>query len=129
LKSTKVKFAAYCLTTGLLAVLIAGFTGCAAKSAATTTPKAAIVSIAITPSNPPDLTVHNNLQLTATATYADGSTGDITNTANWTGFNNTVLTVSTTGSVYGVSAGSAKVNAALGGITSLPVLVTVVAPQ
>jgi hypothetical protein len=127
LKSTKVKFAAYCFSLGLMAIMVTGFTGCAAKSA--TTPKAAIVTIEISPTTPPDLTVHTNLQLTATATYADGSTGDITNTANWTGFNNTVLTVSTTGSVYGVSAGSAKVNAALGGITSLPVLVTVVAPQ
>jgi len=129
LKGKIIKFAAYCLTIGLLAVLITGLTACAAKTTVpTTTAKAEIVSIAITPSDPPDLTVHNNLQLTATATYADGSTGDITNSATWTGFNNTVLTVSARGSVYGVSAGSAKVNAALSGITSSPVLVTVVAP-
>ena len=128
MKSTKVRFAAYCVTIGLMAILITGFTACSTKSTTTTTEKATIVSITITPSSPPNLTVHTNMQLTATATYADGSTGDITNSATWTGFNNTVLTVSNAGSVYGVSAGSAKVNAALNGITSAPVLITVVSP-
>jgi uncharacterized protein YjdB len=42
------------------------------------------------------------------------------------GFNNTVLTVSSTGLVYGVSAGSAKINATMGSVTSLPVTVTIV---
>jgi hypothetical protein len=111
-----------------MAILITGFTACSTKSTTTTTEKATIVSITITPSSPPNLTVHTNMQLTATATYTDGSTGDITNSATWTGFNNTVLTVSNAGSVYGVSAGSAKVNAALNGITSAPVLITVVSP-
>jgi hypothetical protein len=128
LKDKIIKLAAFCLTIGIIIILIMGTAGCSSKTATTNTPKASIVSIAITPSNPPNLTVHTNLQLTATATYADGSTGDITNSVTWTGFNNTVLTVSTTGSVYGVSAGSAKVNAALNGVTSDPVLITVVSP-
>jgi hypothetical protein len=93
---------------------------CSSNSATTTTTAtAAIVSIAITPANPPDVAVHGNLQLKATATYNDGKTGDITNTASWMGFN---------GLVYGVSTGSAKVNASMGSVSSLPVLVTIVSP-
>jgi trimeric autotransporter adhesin len=119
------------LATGLVVSLMMNISACsstAATSAATSTAATAtIVSIAITPFNPPNVAVHGNLQLKATATYSDGKTGDITNTANWMGFNNTVLTVSSTGLVYGVSIGSAKVNASMGSITSLPVLVTIAA--
>lgn len=119
------------LATGLIVSLIMNISACsstAATNATTSTAAAAaIVSIAITPENPPNVVVHGNLQLKATATYSDGKTGDITNTATWMGFNNTVLTVSSTGLVYGVSVGSAKVNAGMGSITSLPVLVTIAA--
>jgi hypothetical protein len=106
---------------------MSGISACASSSAATTTTNTtAIVSIAVTPENPPNVPVRANLQLKATATYSDGKTADITNTASWMGFNNTVLTVSSTGLVYGVSIGSAKINATLGSVTSLPVTVTIV---
>jgi len=121
------KFVSNCLAAGLIAALIMGISACSTNAARTTTaPTAAIVSIAITPENPPNVPVHSNIQFTATATYSDGKTADITNTANWMGFNNTVLTVSSTGLVYGVSAGSAKINATMGSVTSLPVTVTIV---
>jgi hypothetical protein len=104
-----------------------GISACSTNATRNTTaPTAAIVSIAITPENPPNVPVHSNIQFTATATYSDGKTADITNTANWMGFNNTVLTVSSTGLVYGVSAGSAKINATMGTVSSLPVTVTIV---
>ena len=123
------KFVSNCLAAGLIAALIMGISACSTNATRTTTaPTAAIVSIVITPENPPNVAVHANLQLKATATYSDGKTVDITNTANWMGFNNTVLTVSSTGLVYGVSAGSAKINATMGTVTSLlPVTVTIVA--
>ena len=118
-----------CLAAGLIMALIMSISACSSNAATTaTTPTAAIVSIAITPVNPPDLAVHGNLQLKATATYNDGKTVDITNTASWMGFNDTVLRVSSSGLVYGVSTGSAKVNASMGLVSSLPVLVTIVSP-
>ena len=121
------KFVSNCLAAGLIAALIMGISACSTNATRTTTaPTAAIVSIVITPENPPNVAVHANLQLKATATYSDGKTADITNTANWMGFNNTVLTVSSTGLVYGVSIGSAKINATMGTVTSLPVTVTIV---
>ena len=127
MKSKAARFIGYCLTIGLIMSLMSSISACASSSAAaTTTTTTAMVSIAITPENPPNVSVHANLQLKATATYSDGKTADITNTANWMGFNNTVLTVSSTGLVYGVSVGSAKINATLGTVTSLPVTVTIV---
>jgi len=121
------KFVSNCLAAGLIAALIMGISACSTNATRNTTaPTAAIVSIAITPENPPNVPVHSNIQFTATATYSDGKTADITNTANWMGFNNTVLTVSSTGLVYGVSAGSAKINATMGTVSSLPVTVTIV---
>ena len=127
MKSKAARFIGYCLTIGLIISLMSSISACASSSAAaTTTTTTAMVSIAITPENPPNVSVHANLQLKATATYSDGKTADITNTANWMGFNNTVLTVSSTGLVYGVSVGSAKINATLGTVTSLPVTVTIV---
>ncbi len=128
MNSKAARFIGYFLAAGLMMSLIMSVSACSSNSVTTTTTgNAAIVSIAITPANPPNVAVHGNLQLKATATYSDGTTGDITNTATWTGFNNTVLTVSSTGLVYGVSTGSAKVNAGMGSVTSLPVLVTIVA--
>jgi Bacterial Ig-like domain (group 2) len=123
------RFVSICLAAGLIMALLLSVSACSSNAATTTTPAtAAIVSIAITPANPPNVAVHGNLQLKATATYSDGKTGDITNTASWMGFNDTVLTVSSTGLVYGRSSGSAKINASMGSISSLPVLVTIVAP-
>ena len=128
MNSKAARFIGYCLTLGLIVSLMSGISACSSSSAATTTTStSAIVSIVITPENPPNVAVHGNLQLKATATYSDGKTADITNTANWMGFNNTVLTVSSTGLVYGVSVGSAKINATMGTVTSLlPVTVTIV---
>jgi trimeric autotransporter adhesin len=122
-----VQFIAYCLVIGLIASFILGTAACSSKTAATTAAKT-IVSIAITPNPPPNVTIHTNLQFTATATYTDGTTADISNVANFMGFNDTILKISTTGLAYGVSAGSVKINATWEGVTSLPVLVTVVTP-
>jgi Bacterial Ig-like domain (group 2) len=127
LKSKAKRFIGYCLVVGLVMSLLMSISACSSNTTTSaTTGTAAIVSITITPANPPNVPVHGNLQLKATATYSNGTTGDITNTATWTGFNNTVLTVSSTGLVYGVSTGSAKVNVGMGSVTSLPVLVTIV---
>jgi Bacterial Ig-like domain (group 2) len=129
LKNKAARFFGYFLAAGLILSLIMSVSACSSNAATTaTTATGTIVSIAITPTNPPNVAVHGNLQLKATATYSDGKTGDITNTATWMGFNDTVLTVSSSGLVYGRSTGSAKVNASMGSITSLPVLVTIVSP-
>ena len=50
-------------------------------------------------------------QFTATATMADGSTQDVTNQAAWSSSDSSIATVSSSGMVTGVAAGSVTVAA------------------
>ena len=64
MNSKAARFIGYCLTIGLTVSLMSGISGCSSSSAATTTTTTtAIVSIAVTPENPPNVAVHANLQL------------------------------------------------------------------
>ncbi|MFZ0317670.1 MAG: IPT/TIG domain-containing protein, partial [Candidatus Sulfotelmatobacter sp.] len=83
---------------------------------------APLVSITVSPSNPTLSAISpQTLQLTATGTYADGSTGDLTLSVNWTSSNSSVATlVAVPGSpafVLPVSNGSTNITATFGGIS------------
>lgn len=56
-------------------------------------------------------------QLTATVTYADGSTADVTADAEWSSSDDTVATVSETGLVTAVAEGSATITATFMGLS------------
>ena len=71
------------------------------------------------------VSVGGNVQFTATGTYDDGSTGDITGQVVWHSSNTAKATVSATGVVHGVAAGTANIYAQLYGITSNTLIVTV----
>ena len=73
-------------------------------------------SIGVTPANP-SLAVHSTAQLSATGTYSDDSTQDLSSTATWTSSDATVATVSSGGLVTAVAAGTATISAASGSIT------------
>ena len=73
-------------------------------------------SIGVTPANP-SLAVHSTAQLSATGTYSDNSTQDLSSTATWTSSDATVATVSSGGLVTAVAAGMATISAASGSIT------------
>ena len=66
------------------------------------------------------------LPLTATATYSDSSTQDVTTTATWTSSDNALATVSTLGVVKGLAATSAVTITATFGGQSGPVSLAVV---
>jgi len=66
------------------------------------------------------------LPLTATATYSDSSTKDVTTQATWTSADNTLATVSTLGVVRGVATSAAVTMTAVFGGQSGPVSVAVV---
>lgn len=73
-------------------------------------------SIAVTPATP-SVDVGNTQQFTATGTYSDSSTADITSSVTWTSSNTDAMTiVSNTGLATGVAAGSATITATLGAI-------------
>src|SRR5205814_2370843 len=87
-----------------------------------------LASIALTPANP-SIPVNTSQQLTATGTYNDGSTRDLTLLVTWAPSSNaSVATVSATGLVTGVGAGAATVTANLGSIMQ-STTVTVTAPS
>lgn len=76
-----------------------------------------LLSIAITP-NPVSLMGLTPQQLTATGTFSDGSTADISGQVTWNSLNLAVATVSSTGVVTGTgSAGTATITATLNGVT------------
>jgi trimeric autotransporter adhesin len=89
-----------------------------------TVTEAILQSIAVTaPSS--SFALGFNLQLTATGTYSDGSTQNLTASVSWTSSNLGIAVVSNTGLVAGVVVGDITASASLQGITgSLPISVT-----
>jgi uncharacterized protein YjdB len=74
-----------------------------------------LTGIAIAPLNG-SVNVGSTLQYTATGTYSDGSTQNITGSVNWTSSNTAIATVSTGGLVSGVKSGTANIKATSGGL-------------
>jgi outer membrane protein assembly factor BamB/uncharacterized protein YjdB len=77
---------------------------------------ATLLSIAVTPNNP-TVTVGKTKQLTATGSYSDGSTQDLTAQVTWESSDPAKATVSNTGLVTGENYGSTTVTATLEGIS------------
>ena len=85
---------------------------------ATVNSAATLQSIAVTPSNP-SISPSKTQQFTATGTYSDGSTKNITTTVTWASSNNAVATIGTsTGLATGMTAGTSQITATLGGVVS-----------
>ncbi|MGZ6005541.1 MAG: galactose oxidase-like domain-containing protein [Candidatus Saccharimonadales bacterium] len=87
-------------------------------SATVSTPPSSptLTSIAVTPTSP-SIAVGATQQFTATGTYSDSSTQDLTNQVAWTSEKTAVATISASGLATGVSAGSTTISAALGGVS------------
>ncbi len=85
-----------------------------------------LTAISIAPDNA-TLQAFSTVQLTATGTYSDGSTQDVTGTATWSSSNAAVATVDATGLASAWDPGTATLTAALGGVSRATTL-TVTAP-
>jgi hypothetical protein len=79
-------------------------------------PTPTLTSIAVSPANP-CLATGCSQQFTATGTYSDGSTQNLTTQAAWTSSAASVATVSAGGLASTLATGSATLSATLGGIT------------
>ncbi len=83
-----------------------------------------LTSIAVTP-NPSTVPMGSKIQFTATGTYSDNSTQNLTNTATWNSSNTAVAIISNTsgtqGLATGVTGGTSNITAVQGSITSTPV--------
>ena len=89
-------------------------------------PAATLQSIAVTPSNP-SIAAAATKQFSATGTYSDGTSQDITASLTWTSSNTGIATVSASGLATGVAAGTTTITATSGtisGSTSLTVTTT-----
>ncbi len=93
------------------------------------------VSIAVAPQNP-SVPQGNTQQFTATGTYADGSTQDLTASVSWTSSNTSVVMISNVmhaqGFADGISTGTATITATLAGAiasTTFTVVPAVAAPN
>jgi hypothetical protein len=82
------------------------------SSAATPT----LTSIAVTPANP-SIPAGNTQQFTATGTYSDSSTQNITSQVTWTSSSAAVATINSAGLASGVGAGSTTITAAQGSVS------------
>jgi trimeric autotransporter adhesin len=107
----------YCFAAGLISLcLLLG--ACA--------PKPKLSSVAIASSQPGSFQLGTTQQFTATATYSDRTTADITTRVKWTSSNTEVATVDSKGLVTAVTLGSTKLTASLSGIISTAVTLPVV---
>jgi uncharacterized protein YjdB len=84
-----------------------------------------LTSITVTPATP-SVAVDNTQQMTATGTYNDGSTKNITSSVSWSSEDVAVAKVSNSGLVTGVAPGTVSVTATSGTISgSTSVTITV----
>lgn len=109
------------LGTTTISATFGGQTG----STSLTVNAANVSSIAVKPATG-SIAQGTQISFTATGTYTDGSTHDLTRIVTWSSDNTSVLTIgTTTGTATGVAPGQANVTATLGSLApSVPVTVT-----
>jgi hypothetical protein len=101
---------------GVGSASITATSGSIAASATLNVGQPTLVLLAVTPANPA-FALGTTLPLTATGTYTDGSTLDLTSAVTWTTTDSTVATVSSEGMATSVAVGSSAVTARSGSIT------------
>ncbi len=79
-------------------------------------PPPTLTSIAVTPNNP-TISTGATQQFTATGTYSDSSTQNITSQVTWNSSTPAVATINPSGLASGVSAGSTMISASQSGVT------------
>jgi hypothetical protein len=94
-------------------------TSCVTANRSSTTTSSSLTVITITP-NPGGYVIDDTdtKQFTATGTYSDGSSKDITSQITWGSSDITVATISSTGLATGRRGGQVNITATLVGITS-----------
>ncbi len=84
-------------------------------------PPSLLASISVSPASP-TISTGASQQFTATGTYTDGSTQNITNQATWTSSSSSVATISSFGLATGVSSGVTTISAAQSSVTGNTIL-------
>ncbi|MGC2109429.1 MAG: Ig-like domain-containing protein [Candidatus Korobacteraceae bacterium] len=115
-------------TSGLATAVALGTSNITAKSGSVTSTASPLtvsnkIITAIT-LNPQNATIISGQQqqFTATATYSDGSDGNITTSVSWSTSVLSVATITNTGLASGISTGTTTISASLGGVTGTTTL-------
>jgi hypothetical protein len=112
---------------GLATAKAAGSTNITASSGAVsgstslTVISATLKSLSVTPGNP-TVTKNATQQFTATGTFSDGSTQNLTSSVAWSSATPSVATISSTGLASAVGAGSSTIQAVSGSVTGATTL-------
>nr|AKN38172.1 hypothetical protein [Vibrio splendidus] len=107
-----------------IATITASKDGITSNEVIVTVEDAVITSIQVTPS-PVNVAKDQTQQLTATATYSDSTSSDISSSVTWTSDDTATATVDSSGLLSGVDVGSTTVTATKDGVTSNTVDVNV----
>ncbi|HEY1547350.1 MAG TPA: Ig-like domain-containing protein [Kofleriaceae bacterium] len=83
-------------------------------SVTVTVTSATLVSLAVTPHDPASIAAGLTQQLTATGTFSDATTMDLTTQVSWTSMTPAVATVAASGLVTTLTAGTSSISAKLG---------------
>ena len=106
-------------------ITITAISGTVSGSTSLTVDNATLSSIAVTPATA-SIAAGNTQQFTATGTYSDHTTADITQSVNWTSSNQTIATISNSsgsnGEATGIAAGGVTITASLSGHTGTAAL-------
>ena len=97
-----------------MVILIGILSAVVSFSACSNSPK--LFSIAVTPANP-SIASAATQQFTATGTYTDNTTKDITSSVTWTSGTASVATINTSGLATGIGAGTSVITATSGSIS------------
>lgn len=114
-------------TSGLVAGVSAGWTRISAllnsviASAVVNVNNATLVSLSISPANP-SLSLGTNQQLTATGTFSDGSSQDLTAWVAWNSSNGRVCVVNSSGYATTSGSGTASITASFGSVYATTVV-------
>jgi uncharacterized repeat protein (TIGR03803 family) len=111
-----------------VACKVAGTCGSVSGTSTVTVTQATLASIAVTPASP-SIALGLTENFTATGTYSDNSTHNLTGQVTWTSATTSVATISnasgSAGVAHPVATGTTHITAALGAITSPAVTLTV----
>jgi len=91
------------------------------------TQNVSLSSIAITPADK-TIIAGNTQQFTATGTYSNSTTSDISSSVTWTSSDTSVATINSRGQATAVSAGTTTVTASSGGISGTTTLTVLTSP-
>ncbi|MGB7555683.1 MAG: Ig-like domain-containing protein [Candidatus Korobacteraceae bacterium] len=107
---------------GLATGVALGTANITAKSGSVTSPASVLTvssktikSISVSPQNQ-SLIAGSQQQYTATASYSDGSFGDVTSSVTWNSSSTAVATISSSGLATAISSGTTTITAALSGV-------------